>query len=238
MDAAALRSLSRPGPPELNLYLFLKEAEAALGDLEHEVLQHVVAAGTARGWFPTVPALIERISEHEPRAAVESAVAKVVAYRLLEVSSDGRILGTLSGITHERTAFRAVADGGVPFHLRSALDVMTIAATLQKETTVSASCAQTAAAIRLDFDAAGQLTNATPRTVTAFLAGWDGSGPLGPALARGGLFVNDAALEAWQRAHGDPDGLPLTEDTFRSVGMEMAQALAAKYVAVSVFGVH
>lgn len=231
--------LEKPGRSELNLYLFMKQVEKTFSDLEHAVLEHVVAAGTTRGWFPTLAQLVVRLSEHDPAAKVEAAIARVRASRLLDVSNDGRILCTVSGITHEPTTIRAFADGsGIQFYLRSALDALTIAGTLQKPVVVYAICAQTGAKLQIDFDATGAIIESSPRTVTAFVPGWDGKEPLGTALTRGGFFASDAALGAWQAAHGEPDGTPLTEDTIRMVGGELAGALAALYVAVSVHGHH
>jgi len=39
---------------------------------------------------------------------------------------------------------------------------------------------------------------------------------------RGHFFKNEEALAHWQSAESEPDGMPLTADTIRIVGLEMA----------------
>ncbi|MFT5435271.1 MAG: hypothetical protein ACI9OJ_005988 [Myxococcota bacterium] len=227
--------LDDPSVPEMNLYFFFKSIADSVDELQHEILEHLVAAGTKRGWFPDLESVIARFTEHEPAPKVRAAVAKLQRQRLL-VITDGAIDTLIGGITHRKTAFRAMtAEDNVPFHLNSALDALTIAPTLQRTTTVTSVCGLTGKDISITVAADGSLDATTPQTVTAFIGGWDGICPLREApVARSHFFLSDVELNEWQTLHGDPDGMPLTQDTIRLVGTEMAGALAALYVRMSV----
>ena len=220
--------------PEMNLYVFFRGVAADVDHLQREVLEFLVAAGTSRGWFPTLGAVIDRFTEHEARPAVEAAVAKLQRQRLL-VADGQRIVSILGGITGEKTRFSAMTDDHVPFRLASALDALTIAPMLQKAVEITTSCAVTGAPIRFKVDPQGHLVDSKPHSMTAFIAGWDGRAPLADSVVAGShFFESDEKLHEWQVAHGDPVGMPLTQDTLRSVGMEMAVAIAELYTRMSI----
>lgn len=227
-------NLDVPKSTETNFLRYWQQVAKVLGHDEHAVLEHLIDAGTTRGWFPSCAQLADRFEETLGREDAQKAVERLVHFRLIEAGPDGRILSTICGITAGRTRFAAKADSGT-FYLRAAIDCLTIAPTLQKPVTVTTTCGHTGAPIQLAFAADGSLIESTPRTVTAFLPGWDGRSPLTDAIApKSHFFADGDALGDWQQLAGDPDGMPLTEDTFRFIGIEMATAIAALYVSFSV----
>ncbi|MFT7622907.1 MAG: hypothetical protein ACI9WU_002082 [Myxococcota bacterium] len=209
-------------------------AAEASTELDHELLQHLVAAGTARGWFPTISALRTRFAEHESEEAVDASLERLHAHQLL-TSSNGRVRIVVGGITHQKGPIRAQTEAdNQTFYLSSALDVLTIAPTLQKAVVVTSECPVTQTMLELQLDAQGQVTSATPGPVAAFVPDWPG-GSIYEALGQQGrLLANDEALATWTAQHGDPDGLSLTTDTVASLGSELAHLLSALYVRVSV----
>lgn len=218
----------------MNVYLHFKNVADEVGELHHEILEFLVSSGTARGWFPKVPKLIKRMSEHEKEEDVRAALDKLRALHLFDSDGD-RITRIVGGITHTKTPFRAMTSELVPFHLVSALDCLTIAPTLQKSVTIQTKCGVSGEPIEFSVDKEGTFLKCQPISLTAFVAGWDGTSPLGPALgAHTGFFLDDARLLEWQTTHSDPNGMPLTQDTLRMVGMEMALAIAALYVRMSI----
>lgn len=229
-------NLDDPVSEEMNLYLFFKGIADDVNELEHEILEHLVAAGTARGWFPTVERVVARISEHEKEADVLAALARLQRQRLLVLSEDRtQVRRIISGITHEKTRFRAMTAEHVPFFLVSALDALTVAPTLQKSVHVQTTCGVSGAKIEFEVSGQGELVVANPHSVTAFVPGWDGQESIADALGPNShFFESDERLREWQATHGDPAGMPLSQDTFRFVGMEMARALGALYVRMSV----
>ena len=235
LDATPV-DLEMPMTPEMNLYAYMKQVVRHVELLETEILEHLVAAGTTRGWFPTVAALIERFSDHETKDAMITALRKLSAHRLMVASPEGdRILSIVSGITHEKTAIRAIADDNPPFFLLGAVDALTIAPMLQKTVDIQTKCAVSGAPLRLTIDPHGTVVSSKPTTITAFIPGWDGQASIADTVSKNSFFFeNDAALHQWQVTHGDPVGMPLTEDTFRSVGMEFATVIAEYYTRVSV----
>ncbi len=220
----------------MDIIRHFRAAAQHTNELEHEVLQHLVAAGTARGWFPSTANVKSRFEDHASAAAVEGALARLQENQLVELDPAGKIDTVVGGITHRKTDFvaRTAADG-VKFHLNSALDALTIAPTLQKRVTVKTTCPVSQAPIEVAFDRAGHIEDASPRSFTAFLPGWSGRGSLYAAQrVHGRLLADDRALEAWQTRHRDPPGMPLGEDTIRFVGHELASTLSSIYVTVSV----
>ena len=229
-----LINLDVPKSTETNFLRCWQQGAKVLGHDEHAVLEHLIDAGTTRGWFPSCSQLVDRFEETLGRSDAQQAVDRLIQFRLIDAGPDGRILSTIGGITSGRTRFAAKADSGT-FFLRSAIDCLTIAPTLQKPVTITTTCGHMGAPIQLVFAADGSLLDSTPRTVTAFLPGWDGRSPLADAIVtKSHFFANGDALSDWQMQAGDPDGMPLTEDTFRFIGVEMAAAIAALYVSFSV----
>ncbi len=219
----------------MEVYLYYKGIADEVSELEHEILQHLVSAGTSRGWFPSAAKVTERMCEHEKPEAVHCAMEALATRQLLRVDGDGKIVEVIGGITHQATRFRALTSDNVAFHLRSSLDALTIAPTLQKTVTVHTQCGVSGDPIEVEFDKDGTIVRSAPHDFTAFIPAWDGSAPLHEALPPQGLFfANDAQLHQWQDSHGDPDGMPLTQDTIRFAGTQMAGALAALYVRMSV----
>ena len=229
-----LLSLPEPIAPEMNLYMFFKGIAGDVTELERVILEFLVAAGTARGWFPTLATVVERFSEEETEEAALEALAGLRRKRLVHLTGDGAVRSIVSGITHQKTPFRALSSENVPFHLVSALDALTIAQTLQKGVHIRTTCPVSGVDIELEVDARGDLVSASPHEVTAFISGWDGEADIPATLAESRFFAGDEMLRFWQNEHGDPEGLPLTQDTIRIVGLEMAGALAALYTRMSI----
>ncbi len=219
----------------MEVYLYYKDVVDKITELQHEILEHLVSAGTSRGWFPSAENVIERISEHEKPDDVRAAMDELVRFQLLRLDDAGNIAEIIGGIGHGKTRFRAMTADNVPFQLRSSLDALTIAPTLQKTVTVQTTCGVSDAPIEVEVDKDSTIIRSEPHDVTAFIPAWDGEAPLHEALApRGLFFANDEKLHEWQDRHSDPDGMPLTQDTIRFVGTQMAAALAALYVRMSV----
>ncbi len=233
MSPPVIRDLVSPGSPELNVHRFFSAVANELGPLEHAILEHLVDAGTSRGWFPNRAQLETRFTEHWPHAEVVAAVHRLVQVRAVELDEAGAVHGTVSGITSRRTHITARSDG-VVFSLRSALDALTIAGTLQRRVAVTARCPETQGAVQLSFEADGSILDLQPSGAAAFIPGWDGVAPLADALAVGGFFTSDAALEAWQSKAPGAIGTPLGGDTLRFIGPSLAGPLAGYYVAMSV----
>ena len=229
-------SMPNPVSPEINLYLFYKEIVDLVEPLPIEILEFLVSSGTARGWFPTVEQLLVRFSEDHESSKVQNAIDALVRYRLLymDPENDGRIRSIVGGIVQTKTAFRALTDNNVPFYVGSALDALTIAPMLQKEVQIRSVCGVTGEPIELRIDSEGTLTNTDPHETTAFVPGWDGSASIPDTLATSHFFSNNASLNQWQSSNNDPEGLPLTQDTIRNVGMEMAMALSELYTRISI----
>lgn len=227
-------NLESPVAPEMNLYFFYQQIVDDVGGLDMEILEFLVAAGTSRGWFPSMVKVSERFSEEYSAQKTAEAIAKLRRLRLLSIGDDDKIGQIIGGITHEKTCVRAITEDNVAFYLVSALDALTIAPTLQKEVRITTTCGMTDETIELKISAEGDLTGSTPHEVTAFVPGWDGEAPLAETMQAGRFFKNDEQLHLWQQEHGEPDGLPLTQDTIRNVGMEMARAIAALYVRMSI----
>ena len=224
-----------PIAPEMNLYLFFKEIASTLTHVQVEILEFLVAAGTARGWFPRLDQVVERFSDHEDEETLRDALDGLQRRRLLYPDADGGISSIVGGITHRKTHIRAMTADAVPFHLVSSIDALTCAPMLQKPVDVRTTCAVSGQPITFRVDPAGSLDDCEPQGVTAFVPGWDGRMPIPQALGGQGLFfAGDAPLQEWMEQHGDPEGMPLTEDTIRSVGMEMAAALAELYSRMSI----
>lgn len=233
MFSVPLRTLTPPGSPELNVHRFFKQVEAELGSLEHGILEHLVDAGTTRGWFPSASQLVDRFAEHWPEAEVTAALQRLVAARAIELDGSGTIVGTVSGVTTRRTGLSGAAEG-IKFNLRSVLDALTIAPTLQKPVVVTTRCPETQEEIKIVFAADGSIQDLLPAGAAAFVPGWDGVAPLAEALTAGGFFANDHALEAWENRNPSASGTPLGGDTLRFIGPELAASLAASYVHMSV----
>lgn len=226
--------LETPISPEMNLYFFYKEVADDVDELERAMLEYLVSCGTSRGWFPSVGSVTVRFAEESSQEAADAAMRKLQRQRLLRLDGDGKVCWLLGGVTHEKTGFRAMTADHVPFHLNSALDVLTIAPMLQKSVTVQTRCAISEEPIEVEFDPEGHLVTTNPHEVTAFIRGWDGAADVAEALADSPLLWGNSLLREWQERHGDPAGMPLTEDTIRMVGTEMAAALAALYVRMSI----
>ncbi len=228
--------LDVPLAPEMNLYFFMREMSGALSHLEVELLEHLVAAGTTRGWFPKVAQLVERFSDHETADAIRAAITDLRRRRLLYLAADGEAIASIvGGVTHQKTAITVTSEEGIPFHVLGAIDALTVAPMLQKAVHVRTKCAISGAPIELELDAEGHLTKMKPASLTAFVPGWDGTASIPETVSQNShFFTSDKELHAWQHAHGEPEGMPLTEHTLRSVGLEMAHAMAALYVKMSV----
>jgi hypothetical protein len=227
-------SLEVPLAPEMNLYFFFKQLAPQVNELQTEILEHLVAAGTSRGWFPTLPAVINRFSENDPEETVRAAIAGLHRLRLLQTNDEGGIQRIIGGITHEKTRFRAVTQDNVPFHLCGVIDVFTAAGMLQKSLSVQTRCGVSDQKIEIEFDRDGSIASSIPSSITAFLPGWDGESHFSETDDGSHFFSDNAQLRSWQDANEVPEGLPLSEDTILLIGTEMAKALSDLYIQMSV----
>jgi len=227
-------NLENPVTPEMNLYFYFQQIADKVEGLHMEVLEYLVACGTSRGWFPELDNVTSRFDELYGTDEVNSAIEELQNLRLLYLAESRSITSIIGGVTHQKTAHRAMTEDNVAFYLVSALDGLTIAPMLQKSVTIRSKCAQSDNTIEFTVDAEGNMTETSPNTLTAFIPGWDGTASVPKTLSAGGFFLDDEQLHLWQSERGDPDGMPLTQDTIRSVGMEMAAALAKIYVGMSI----
>lgn len=216
----------------MNFYSYISGIAGDVGELDHEILEYLVSAGTARGWFPAVSGVVTHFTEHEKEADVLASLDGLRKKQLLFTEED-RVLSIMGGITHEVTDFRAFTGAAVPFYLQGALDALCIAPTLQKKVEVITKCGVTGDQIQLHFGPACEITDSNPRDVCAFIPEWDEVESL-QTWHRGHFFRDEGALEKWQADNGEPDGMPLTADTIRMVGLEMARAISDLYVRISI----
>jgi hypothetical protein len=228
--------MANPVSPEMNLYFYYQEIVDSIEPLPIEILEFLVSSGTSRGWFPTVGKLRAHFSDDHDAQALQTALDDLVRYRLLHLDPNDseRIQSIVGGIVQTKTAFRVMTADKVPFYVGSALDALTVAPTLQKAVQIRTQCGATGDPIVLDVDAEGSLTATVPHETTAFIPGWDGVASIPETLASSHFFCGNKALSQWQATNNEPAGLPLTQDTIRSVGMEMAVALSALYTRISI----
>jgi hypothetical protein len=229
-------SMANPVSPEMNLYFYYQEIVDSIEPLPIEILEFLVSSGTSRGWFPTVEKLRSHFSDSHDAQTLQAALDDLVRYRLLHLDSNDsdRIQSIVGGIVQTKTAFRVMTADKVAFYVGSALDALTIAPTLQKAAQIRTQCGATGEPIVLDVDAEGSLTASDPHETTLFMPGWDGVASIPETLASSHFFCNNEVLSQWQSTNNDPVGLPLTQDTIRSVGMEMSVALSALYIRMSI----
>jgi len=229
-------NLADPVTPEMNLYLYFKQVAGTLSPLSVQMLEFLVSSGTSRGWFPNTVQLTERFADEHPAETISATMSELIQHRLLYLDPEqpDRIVSIVGGISQNKTAFRAMTDSNVAFYLLGALDALTVAPMLQKEVTIRTTCGQTGETIELTVNDEGTWVGCNPSTVAGFLPGWDGSECIPTIMNRSRLFLHSTALNEWQTANNDPDGLPLTQDTIRGVGMEMALALSELYARISI----
>jgi len=229
-------NLTDPISPEMNLYLYFKQVSDSLMPLSIEILEFLVSSGTGRGWFPNLTQITERFVEMHAADKVEDALTDLIRHRLLylDPENEQNINSIAGGISQKKTAFRAMTDSHAAFYLLGALDALTIAPMLQKEVSIRTTCPQSGETLELTVDGDGNWTHCEPAALAGFLAGWDGTTSIPTSKEHSRLFINSSALNEWQNANDDPDGLPLTQDTIRGVGMEMALALSELYARISI----
>lgn len=206
---------------ESTIIAFYKEMAEALDPVGRTMLNHLARSLMERGWLPSVANFLEQLAEDYPAQLLPDVLADMQRRRLLGLDAEGkRIESFLGTLSLRRTPHRGEVGTGNFLFVHGGLELLALGPIFGKTVDCSTTCAQTGVPITLRVEDE-QIVSAEPVGVAGFAANWDGKAPLSTVAANSPLFANDAALAAWQAAHPDVEGLPLSGDLLLFVGMGM-----------------
>lgn len=219
--------LTFPAQGEQTQVAFYQQMASDLGDAHRELLDEVRRALSERGWVQPIDQIVDKLADHVDRAALSAAVDDLVHRRLITLDRPSNtVTGAFGCLSTARTDHRAHLATGVDVFTYGGFDLLSLRDTLGKDLDAFTVCPQTGEALELTI-AGDQIVASSVNGIAGFLATWDGQRPLADLARDSPLFASDDALEAWQAARPDLDGMALPADLLLWVGMSGAQALGA-----------
>lgn len=225
-DSAKL--LLRKDPPGLEIAHYWRRTATTLTDPSRRLLSYLVSALLSRGWLGSVENLLDAAADnlHEPRGQLAAEFESLLALDLISVEA-GKITQLAGLLSTKPTGITFKFDQQTEVHLLGPLAALAVSHALQKAGVVRAKCGDDATQkIELTCDVTG-IASRSPETVALFLPAWDGEGPPAQAARGGGLFRSDEALDAWQQAQGNPQGMPIASMLFPMAAVELGADLGS-----------
>lgn len=216
-----------PAQGEKTQVTFYTQMASELTDAHREVLDELRRALSERGWVQPIGQLLDKLAEHGDRAALSAALDDLAHRRLVNLDRGaGTVTGAFGCLATARTDHRAHLATGVDVFTFGGFDLLSLRDTLGKDLDAFTVCPETGQAIELTL-AGGEIVASNLSGIAGFFATWDGRRPLADVARDSPLFASDEALEAWQAARPDLDGMALPADLLLWVGLSGAQALGA-----------
>jgi len=226
------RASIRKAPPGLEVARFWREAADLTPDSGRRLLSYVAAAFLARGWLQSVDRVLDSAAETLGESAdqVRADLDALAALDLLYI--EGGKFVTIAGLLSTRpTGIVFKFDAQHEVALAGPLAAVAASRALHRAGSIRALCSHDhSTRIELTCDPTG-ITERDPEQATLFLPSWSGGEPPS-AAAKGGLFGSDEALDRWQVAAGNPDGMPVNSFLFGMAVGNLADEVGAPLEAV------
>ncbi len=227
--AAAVKA----APPGLQLAAWLDHVAATLSEEARSLLSYAVSGLVSRGWVSSSDSLLDSAVEAvgEERAKLAAALGELESCGMVQLDA-GKFVTLAAVLSTRKTAIAYFMDDEHRVFLTGPMAALAIAQGLGRGGEIFADCTVSDPPRRLKLvcDTHGIHTR-EPDTIALFLPHWDGDTHPAAAMAGGGIFADDDALSAWQEAHPDADGMPLSSFMFpmaaTDLGARTGKALEA-----------
>lgn len=215
LDKEALGAV-RAAPPGLQLAAWLDHVAETLSEEARALLSYVVSGLVSRGWVSSASSVLDAAVEAvgEDRAKLTRALDELQSAGMVQIEDD-KFITLAAVLCTNRTSIAYFMDEDHRVYLTGPMAALAVARGLGRSGEIMADCtgSEPARRVRLVCDETGIHTR-DPDTIALFLPHWSGDTHPVDAMGGGGIFVDDGALAAWQEAHADVDGLPLSSFMF------------------------